>query len=105
MILENVPFDEQGNMRHDTSWGVAERRPLAPFEGTLEYDGYTRGRSAMTIYWRGVNGLRYPMFWSDFDRLIKHRNIIFGNVYGIWRGVKRSGYYGIQYVPESEISL
>lgn len=87
-------------MLHDTHWQRnIVRRSVEPFQAHLKYDGYTRGRSAMTFYWRDQNNHRYPMFLSDFDKLMKDVLITRGNISGYWCVAKRSGYFGIMPVP------
>lgn len=92
----DVPFDKEGNMLHDTGWvRDVEWREVPTFPAHLRYDGYAKGRSAMTFYWLDQNNHRYPMFLSDFDKLMKDALITRGYVSGHWSVVKRSGYFGI----------
>lgn len=63
----------------------------------LHYDGYDRGRSAVTFYWKDSNGHRYPMFLTDMDDLLK-RNIGVSSLYGIFTYVKRGANYGIKFL-------
>lgn len=61
----------------------------------LHYDGYARGRSAVTFYWKDSDGHRYPMFLTDMDDILK-RNIGVSSLYGIFTYVKRGANYGIK---------
>ncbi|WP_188187574.1 hypothetical protein [Nonomuraea sp. SYSU D8015] len=104
MILEDVPFDSKGNMVRDTSWiqGIT-RRTVTPFLATLMYAGYDRRTSSFSILWEDRNGHKFPMFWSDFDKMLPDIYLGKGVVVGWWRVVKRSGYFGIQRIPDDEV--
>lgn len=99
MTTLKVPFDSAGNMmRYETAHTALQ--DLGTFEAALEYDGCDRGRSAMTFYWRHTEtGKRYPMFLHDFDKMVKDAVFAFGRVWGVWSPVKKSGYFGIVFVP------
>lgn len=46
-------------------------KPNEEIELTLHYDGYGRGRSAVTFYWKDDTGHKYPMFIKDVDELLR----------------------------------
>jgi len=62
-----VPHDAEGNqLSYDESWlqGITYHENT-PFRAKLKFDGWDRGRSAVTIYWRDENNKRYTMFMVD----------------------------------------
>ena len=102
-----IPFDQKGNMQgYPQKWyegsypngGQAgpEWRDNAPFEATLEYVGFYRGRSAAGMCFKDEKGAEYPMFMKDFEGVIPFMHA--GRVTGIWRGTKRGANYGVQLV-------
>jgi hypothetical protein len=103
MILEDVPFDSNGNMIRDTSFvsGIT-RRTVEPFPSWMRYVGYDRRKSAFSVIWEDQRHNRWPMFWSDFDKMLPRVGIVEGSVPGYWYVVKRSGYYGIVYMSLGE---
>lgn len=70
------------------------------FYEELEYEGYTRGRSSITITFRSPKGVGYNMFLSDFDELLKAKDIVNKKVYGQWTFCKKGSNFGIKIVPE-----
>lgn len=70
-------------------------------ELTLHYDGYGRGRSAVTFYWRDDNGHKYPMFIKDVDELLR-QDMWTSSVHGIFTYVKRGANYGIKFLRKVE---
>ena len=72
-----------------------EFRPFKDVELSLTYDGYERGRSAVTFYWRDKENVRYPMFATELDRLIKD-GMISNKIGGLWSAEKRGQNYGIR---------
>jgi len=81
-----------------------EWRENKPFARTLQYQGWTRGRSSVNVIWQDDDGKTYPMFMKDFDAILAGGYInmpaIIGPsvVYGDWIVVKRGANYGIQLV-------
>lgn len=61
----------------------------------LHYDGYGRGRSSVTFYWKDDSGHRYPMFITDMNDLLKQGAGV-SNIYGIFTYVKRGANYGVK---------
>ena len=74
-------------------------KPNEEVELTLTYEGYGRGRSAVTFYWKDENDNEYPMFLKDFDELLK-KEIGINKVHGVFTYVKRGANYGIQYLKK-----
>lgn len=70
------------------------------FYAELEYQGYSRGRSSVTINFKGNKGENYPMFLSDFDDVLKNADIINRKVYGKWTFCKKGKNFGIKIIPE-----
>ena len=100
-----IPFDQKGNMQGypmDTwkgSWPNNVRvgpewRDNVPFEATLEYVGFYRGRSAAGMCFKDEQGHEFPMFMKDFEAVVPF--MIAGSVRGTWRGTKRGANYGVQ---------
>lgn len=72
-----------------------EFRAFKNVELSLSYDGFDRGRSGITFYWRDEKNTRYPMFAAELDRLIK-KGIISNKIGGLWSAEKRGQNYGIR---------
>ena len=72
-------------------------REVEPFEATLEYVHYTRGRSSVTFVWQDLKtGQQYPMFLTDMDKIVKLVQV--GRIRGTWEASKRGTNYGIRLV-------
>lgn len=76
-------------------------KPNEEIELTLHYDGYGRGRSAITFYWKDDNGYKYPMFIKDVDELLR-QDMGTSSVRGIFTYVKRGANYGIKFLRKVE---
>ncbi len=76
-------------------------KPNEEIELTLHYDGYGRGRSAVTFYWKDDNGHKYPMFIKDVDELLR-KDMGTSSVHGIFTYVKRGANYGIKFLRKVE---
>lgn len=76
-------------------------KPNEEIELTLHYDGYGRGRSAVTFYWKDDNGHKYPMFIKDVDELLR-QDMGTSSVRGIFTYVKRGANYGIKFLRKVE---
>ena len=114
-MLEYTPFDLTDEQRlmvyngetvvtgfpdrpqYDVTW-----KPQEVLELTLSYAGYTRGRSAVTFYWRDEHGHIYPMFIKDFDDLLL-RHIGTTNIHAVFTYVKRGQNYGIKLLEKTII--
>ena len=72
-------------------------KPNEEVELTLHYQGYGRGRSAVTFYWVDDNGYKYPMFIKDVDELLK-QDMGTSSVHAIFTYVKRGANYGIKFL-------
>ena len=66
-------------------------------ELTLHYQGYGRGRSAITFYWVDDDGHKYPMFIKDVDELLR-QDIGTSSIHAIFTYVKRGANYGIKFL-------
>lgn len=75
-------------------------KPNEEVELTLHYQGYGRGRSAVTFYWVDDNGYRYPMFIKDVDELLK-QDMGTSSVHAIFTYVKRGANYGIKFLRKA----
>lgn len=72
-----------------------EFRAFKDVELGLTYDGFGRGRSGITFYWRDERNVSYPMFAAEIDRLIKS-DMISNKIGGLWSAEKRGQNYGIR---------
>lgn len=95
-----IPFDLDGNqLSYPESWKGVVWRDNVPFDGTLVYAGYSRGRSSALIeFLNYADGKRVSMFMTDFDKAA--RRMTNGMLSGRFRYVKRGQNYGIQLVEE-----
>lgn len=76
-------------------------KPNEEVELTLHYNGYGRGRSAVTFYWKDDDGHQYPMFIKDVDELLR-QDMGTSSVHGIFTYVKRGANYGIKFLRRVE---
>ena len=72
-------------------------KPNKEVELTLHYEGFGRGRSAVTFYWVDDDGHRYPMFIKDVDELLR-QDIGTSSIHAIFTYVKRGANYGINFL-------
>ena len=72
-------------------------KPNMEVELTLHYQGYGRGRSAVTFYWVDDDGHKYPMFLKDVDELLR-QDIGTSSIHAIFTYVKRGANYGIKFI-------
>ena len=72
-------------------------KPNMEVELTLHYQGYGRGRSAVTFYWVDDDGHKYPMFIKDVDELLR-QDIGASSIHAIFTYVKRGDNYGIKFL-------
>lgn len=72
-------------------------KPNKEVELTLHYQGYGRGRSAVTFYWVDDDGHKYPMFLRDVDELLR-QDIGTSSIHAIFTYVKRGANYGIKFL-------
>jgi hypothetical protein len=107
----HAPFDPfTGDMMHypETAWtykqvdgkSVHFRQPpewrlVKPFEATMTIHGASRGRSAAYFTFTDEDGVRYPVFMADVEKLLKQATIAGGKVTAVWAARKRGQNYGI----------
>lgn len=72
-------------------------KPNKEVELTLHYQGYGRGRSAVTFYWVDDDGHKYPMFLRDVDELLR-QGVGTSSIHAIFTYVKRGANYGIKFL-------
>lgn len=95
-----IPFDGAGNQLHyPESWKEMVWRDNTPFETTLTYDGYSRGRSAAYLGFKTTEGKGVTVFMTDFEAMVPR--MVKGEVTGTFRFTKRGQNYGCQLVEES----
>lgn len=97
-----IPFSE-GNLLSYTNEALQryynttiEWRENTPFEATLTYSHFERGRSAAHLVFEDEQGHRYPMFLQQFDEIMAAGGFYGTQIHGEWVGVKRGENYGIQ---------
>ena len=76
-------------------------KPNKEVELTLHYQGYGRGRSAVTFYWVDDDGHKYPMFLKDVDELLR-QDIGTSSIHAIFTYVKRGANYGIKFLRRAD---
>lgn len=76
-------------------------KPNKEVELTLHYQGYGRGRSAVTFYWVDDDGHKYPMFIRDVDELLR-QDIGTSSIHAIFTYVKRGANYGIKFLRRAD---
>ncbi|VWC90391.1 hypothetical protein BLA17378_04526 [Burkholderia aenigmatica] len=95
-----IPFDTNGNqLGYPVTWRGIEWRDNEPFEDTLIYKGYGRGRSsAVLIFKRASTGTEVQFFMSDFDDIVNC--LLRGAVSGRFDFVKKGQNYGCKMIAE-----
>lgn len=71
-----------------------EWRDNTPFDATMTFDGYGRGRSSAVICFKDETGIEYSMFLSDFSDCAKLMEK--GVITGRWAFTKKGMNYGLQ---------
>ena len=73
-----------------------------PFEDTLVYDSFERGRSAVTFWWKSLrDGTFYPMFAVDMDAVLRSCGVSVGGIIaGRFMARKQGANYGLLRVVE-----
>lgn len=73
-------------------------KPIVPIVATLEYDGYSRGRSAAYFWWKDIDTqVLYPMFMTDLDEILTDGLIDGKCITGTFTIIKRGQNYGIKW--------
>ena len=94
-----IPFDDKGNQLHypQQSWqGPMVWEPNHEWDGTIEYEGYSRGRSAAYFNFVRDNGTKITMFLKEFEDVVKLLNR--GRLTGKFTFIKRGQNYGARLV-------
>lgn len=105
-----IPFDRKGNQQHyPETWWVGEYpnhkaegpnwRDNEPFEDTLTFDGFSRGRSAAYFHFKRADGTTVCVFLADIGRIMMR--MVRGEVRGTFQFTKRGQNYGCQLVKEA----
>lgn len=77
-------------------YGDPEWREATPFEATLTFRRFERGRSAAHAVWTDEEGHHFPMFLVDLAELIGSKLVQSGGkVHGVWVFRKRGQNFGI----------
>ena len=64
-----VPVDDEGNVHSYPGWRTT-MTPVEPFEDTLTFDHFERGRSSALAIFRRSSGATVPVFLTDLDEMI-----------------------------------
>lgn len=88
-----IPFDDEGNQKHyPDSWRGLQWLANEPFQDTLTYRTFSRGRSAAYFNFTRSNGKTVTVFLKELDEMMPH--MIGGKVSGTFQFVKRGENYG-----------
>ena len=94
-----IPFDQHGNQMHypDEWCGKKVRwQDNAPFEDSLTYVGYRRGRPAAYFVFHRVGGAEVIVFLKDFESMVPLMSK--GVIAGKFAHTKRGTNYGTKLV-------
>lgn len=72
-------------------------RPFKEVPLKLRLDRFEQRRAAGIFWWRDEEGKRYPMFATEFNRLVSE-GYLAAVIDGIWSAEKRGANYGISLV-------
>lgn len=86
-----IPFNSKGDQL-DYGFHACEWRDNEPFEDTLTYQCYSRGRSSAVLKFERSDGTSVSFFMSTFDDLVPH--MVNGKVEGRFEFVKKGQNYG-----------
>jgi hypothetical protein len=78
---------------YEGGWNGVEFRPFKDVELSLTYAGCKGERS--TFWWRDENGVAYPMFTKEIDRLLE-TGLLSRVMGGFWSAEKMGQNYGIR---------
>jgi len=87
-----IPFDADGNQLHYEGYGKVDWRPNDPFQDTLTFEGFSRGRSAAYLRFKRSDGADVVVFLKDFAEMVPH--MVHGKVTGTFRHIKRGTNFG-----------
>lgn len=106
-----IPFDKDGNQQgYPECWYEGEYpnytrvepewRDNVPFDDTLTYRGYGRGRSSATLHFKRSDGTEVQFFMTDFDDIA--RRMVRGKLKGRFQFVKRGQNYGCTLAQDTQ---
>lgn len=87
-----IPYRKGAIVTYE-GWGDIEWRDNEPFELTLTFDCFGRGRSSALGWFKDDQGRDWPMFLSVLHEVIPHLKA--GKIHARWTGVKRGTNYSI----------
>lgn len=103
----DIPFDEDGNQLHyaDVKWDGTYKPggacnmvpncvmlPNTPFQDTLTFKGFERGRSAAYFHFERESGKQVCVFLKEMEDIIPQ--MVHGKVTGTFQFIKRGQNYG-----------
>ena len=94
-----IPFDKDGNhMHYPENWRNPVWKDNYEWEDVIEYQTYSRGRSAANIIFRSALSKKreYTVFLTDFSDMVPF--MVRGVVSGTFTFVKRGQNYGVKRV-------
>lgn len=99
--MKNWTFKETEDRLYKYSkHSLGDKKKPYPFKAKLTFDTYSRGRSAVTFWFKDQKGKKYPMFVSDFENILKHVNIDKGKLPRLeYTQTKKGQSIGIRLTP------
>ncbi len=89
-----IPCNERGELFSYSSGSPSGGwRDNPPFNDTLTFTGYGRGRSSALLYFVGSDGRRWPVFLSDAEEMIPY--MVHGKLLGNFVVKKRGANFGL----------
>lgn len=86
-----IPFNKNGDQLHYPDY-VVEWRDNLPFQDTLTYEGFGRGRSAAYFHFSRLDGTKVTVFLKELGEMIPL--LTSGKITGTFAFVKRGENYG-----------
>ena len=95
-----------GKAQVQMMYGSKTTKTFIPFKEVrlkLYADHFMQRRAAGTLWWRDEEGHSYPMFMSEFNRILKENELLQIPSDGIWSAQKRCANYGIQLIERVDV--
>lgn len=99
----SVPFNEDGMMGYDDGPWRLKYVDNHIMELSLKIQHFVRGRSSAKLHLIDVNtNLKYEMFLTDLEDMLKMGVITQGNINGKFAFTKRGKNYGIKLIEQTK---
>ncbi|WP_329405375.1 hypothetical protein OG563_26325 [Nocardia vinacea] len=103
MALKSYPVGTNGNMLAHVAWRETEWHDNVPFDATMRFITYGRGRSSVKFRMVDtVTGRQWEMFAIDLLHLLENAVVDRGIVSGRWEVVKRGSNYGLMLIEPAD---